>query len=221
MPQVIENWRVEKPVVRSRQGLVASQARLAAEAGAQVMAAGGNAVDAAVATAFALTSAEPWMSGIGGIGFMVVYIASEGRAYALDFGPIAARGIDVDGISHVINFDLPMEPESYVHRIGRTARASADGAAISFCDAEEVSQLRAIEREIRRSVPIDQDHPFHVDGIGGHGGHGHGPREQRHGRPYHRGPKRHRKGPGKGQHRSKHPGEARKEEENRYVQQCI
>src|SRR5438876_479283 len=94
MPQLIENWRVEKPVTRSRQGLVASQARLGAEAGAGVMAAGGNAVDAAVATAFALTSAEPWMSGIGGIGFMVVYMASEGRAYALDFGPVAARGID-------------------------------------------------------------------------------------------------------------------------------
>jgi ATP-dependent RNA helicase RhlE len=80
---------------------------------------------------------------------------------------IAARGIDVDGITHVINFDLPMEPESYVHRIGRTARASADGSAVSFCDAEEISQLRAIEREIRQPVPVDVNHPFHVDGLSG------------------------------------------------------
>ena len=94
MSQIIENWRVEKPVTRSRQGMVASQARLAAEAGAGVMAAGGNAIDGAVATAMALSSAEPWMSGIGGIGFMVVYVAAERRAYAIDYGPIAARGID-------------------------------------------------------------------------------------------------------------------------------
>ncbi len=94
MPQHIENWRIEKPAVRSRDGLVASQARMAAEAGAGVMAAGGNAVDGAVATALALTTAEPWMSGLGGIGFMVVYIAAERRAYALDFGPVAANGID-------------------------------------------------------------------------------------------------------------------------------
>ena len=59
---------------------------------------------------------------------------------------IAARGIDVTGISHVINFDLPAQPEDYVHRIGRTARAGASGVAISFCDAAEHGTLRAIER---------------------------------------------------------------------------
>ena len=59
---------------------------------------------------------------------------------------IAARGIDVDGISHVINYELPNEPESYVHRIGRTARAGASGTAISFCDADEQAYLRDIER---------------------------------------------------------------------------
>jgi ATP-dependent RNA helicase RhlE len=90
---------------------------------------------------------------------------------------IAARGIDVDGITHVINFDLPMEPESYVHRIGRTARASAEGSAVSFCDSEEISQLRAIEREIRQPVPVDENHPFHVEGLSGRssgGGQGRG-----------------------------------------------
>jgi superfamily II DNA/RNA helicase len=66
---------------------------------------------------------------------------------------IAARGIDVDGISHVVNFDLPNVPETYVHRIGRTARAGAAGTAISLCDTEELSFLRDIEKLIRRSIP--------------------------------------------------------------------
>jgi ATP-dependent RNA helicase RhlE len=66
---------------------------------------------------------------------------------------IAARGIDVEGISHVVNYDLPNIPESYVHRIGRTARAGADGVAISFCDAEERAYLRDIEKLIRMSIP--------------------------------------------------------------------
>ncbi|MGE3475567.1 MAG: DEAD/DEAH box helicase [Rhodospirillaceae bacterium] len=74
---------------------------------------------------------------------------------------IAARGIDVDGVSHVINFEMPAEPESYVHRIGRTARAGLDGIAISFCDREEMGALRAIERSIRQPVPVDETHAFH------------------------------------------------------------
>ena len=70
----------------------------------------------------------------------------SGRARVLVATDIAARGIDVTGISHVINFDLPAQPEDYVHRIGRTARAGASGVAISFCDAGEHGALRAIER---------------------------------------------------------------------------
>ena len=66
---------------------------------------------------------------------------------------IAARGIDVDGISHVVNYDLPDVPESYVHRIGRTARAGAARIAISLCAGEEIPMLRAIERLIGRSIP--------------------------------------------------------------------
>jgi ATP-dependent RNA helicase RhlE len=66
---------------------------------------------------------------------------------------IAARGIDVEGISHVVNYDLPNIPESYVHRIGRTARAGRDGVAISFCDHEENAFLRDIERTIRIKIP--------------------------------------------------------------------
>ena len=69
---------------------------------------------------------------------------------------IAARGIDVDGVTHVINFDLPNVPESYVHRIGRTARAGTAGMAISFCDAQERAFLRDIEKLIRTRVPVMQ-----------------------------------------------------------------
>ena len=76
-----------------------------------------------------------------------------GRVRTLIATDIAARGIDVEGISHVVNFDLPNVPESYVHRIGRTARAGADGIAISFCDAEERAFLRDIEKLIRMSIP--------------------------------------------------------------------
>jgi ATP-dependent RNA helicase RhlE len=85
----------------------------------------------------------------------------SGRLRALVATDIAARGIDVDGVTHVINFDLPNEPESYVHRIGRTARAGASGMAISFCDGEERAYLRDIEKTIRQSVLVDEDHPFH------------------------------------------------------------
>jgi len=67
---------------------------------------------------------------------------------------LAARGIDVHGISHVVNFDLPNEPESYVHRIGRTARAGASGTAVAFCAPDERSMLKAIERTTRQAIPV-------------------------------------------------------------------
>jgi ATP-dependent RNA helicase RhlE len=76
-----------------------------------------------------------------------------GKVKTLIATDIAARGIDVEGISHVVNYDLPNIPESYVHRIGRTARAGADGVAISFCDHEERAFLRDIEKLIRISIP--------------------------------------------------------------------
>ena len=78
----------------------------------------------------------------------------EGKARVLVATDIAARGIDIDDISHVINFELPNEPESYVHRIGRTARAGAEGVAISFCDASERTYLRDIERIIRMKIEV-------------------------------------------------------------------
>src|SRR5204862_2959921 len=76
-----------------------------------------------------------------------------GKLKTLVATDIAARGIDVTGISHVVNYDLPNIPESYVHRIGRTARAGAAGVATSFCDHEERAFLRDIERLIRITIP--------------------------------------------------------------------
>lgn len=87
----------------------------------------------------------------------------KGRCRVLVATDIAARGIDVDQITHVINFDLPNDPESYVHRIGRTARAGATGIAISFCGTSERLYLRDIERLLKRRVPVHTDHPFHSE----------------------------------------------------------
>src|SRR5213078_2786177 len=75
---------------------------------------------------------------------------------------IASRGIDIDGITHVVNYDLTHEPEVYVHRIGRTARAGASGAAVSFCDHEEMANLRAIEKLTRRTIPVRNDQPTYA-----------------------------------------------------------
>src|SRR5262245_5551487 len=84
----------------------------------------------------------------------------KGEVLALIATDIAARGIDVDSISHVVNFDLPNVPETYVHRIGRTARAGATGVAISLCDCEEAAYLRDIEKLIRMSIPATEHRTF-------------------------------------------------------------
>jgi len=86
----------------------------------------------------------------------------SGKTHILIASDVASRGIDVDDISHVINYDLTHEPETYVHRIGRTARAGADGHAISFCDTDERDNLRAIEKLIRRSIQVRQDQPKYL-----------------------------------------------------------
>ncbi|MBL7222108.1 MAG: DEAD/DEAH box helicase [Phycisphaerae bacterium] len=87
----------------------------------------------------------------------------SGKYRVLVATDIAARGIDVDGVSHVINFDLPNESESYVHRIGRTARAGKAGKAISFCAGDEMGYLREIQKLIKRQIPMDRDHSFHSE----------------------------------------------------------
>ncbi len=87
-------------------------------------------------------------------------ILKTGNLKVLIATDIAARGIDVDSLSLVVNFDLPNVPETYVHRIGRTGRASASGIAISFCDRDERPYLRDIEKLIKQEVPRMLEHPF-------------------------------------------------------------
>ena len=89
----------------------------------------------------------------------------RGRIQVLVATDIAARGIDVEGISHVINYEMPNDPESYVHRIGRTARAGAVGIALSFCNADEVLLIGGIERLTRSPLVAVEDHPFHSTAI--------------------------------------------------------
>ncbi len=108
----------------------------------------------------------------------------NGGIRALVATDIAARGIDVDGVTHVINFDLPNDPESYVHRIGRTARAGAGGIAIAFCDLDEKALLLDIEKTIRQRVPVFADHPYHSAEIANDSGTTKRPKQQQghHGR---------------------------------------
>jgi ATP-dependent RNA helicase RhlE len=87
----------------------------------------------------------------------------SGQVKVLVATDIAARGIDVDDVTHVFNYDLPNVPESYVHRIGRTARAGREGWAVSLCDAEQRAWLRDIEKEIGKPIPVMSEHPFHSD----------------------------------------------------------
>ena len=93
MAHVTQNWLVEKPVVNSRGGIVVAQYRAAAEVGAEMLRSGGNAVDAAVATALALAAIEPWNSGLGGIGYMLVQRPGA-PAQVIDFGAVSPRKLD-------------------------------------------------------------------------------------------------------------------------------
>ncbi len=88
----------------------------------------------------------------------------NGQIRVLIATDIAARGIDIDELSHVINFELPNVPESYVHRIGRTGRAGASGIALSFCDEEEMEYLRDIQKLIAKTLPVVEEQPYHMRG---------------------------------------------------------
>ena len=87
----------------------------------------------------------------------------NGKLRVLVATDIAARGIDIDELSHVVNYDLPETPETYIHRIGRTGRAGLSGEAISFCHPEELSLLKAIEKHIKQSIPVVDNHLFHQE----------------------------------------------------------
>ncbi len=90
----------------------------------------------------------------------------KGRIQVLVATDIVARGIDVDGISHVINYELPNQPEGYVHRIGRTARAGANGTALSFCAFQEIGMLKEIEKLTQHPLTLYDDHPYHSSSLG-------------------------------------------------------
>ncbi len=90
---------------------------------------------------------------------------SDGCARVLVATDVASRGIDIKDVSHVINFEMPNEPENYVHRIGRTARAGAAGIAISFCDIEDRGFLGSIERVTKLVLPVDSTHPYHSEQV--------------------------------------------------------
>ena len=90
----------------------------------------------------------------------------SGKLRVLVATDIASRGIDVPEVDLVVQMELPLETESYVHRIGRTARAGKDGAAIGFVAPEERVLVKAVERYIKKSIPVDRDHPYHVDVAG-------------------------------------------------------
>ncbi len=93
-PHTTQNWHLEKPAASGKRGMVVSQTKSAAEAGVAVLDAGGNAIDAALATALCLAAVEPWNSGLGGIGHAVVHRAGQARAETVDFGPTAPAGLD-------------------------------------------------------------------------------------------------------------------------------
>ncbi len=133
----------------------------------------------------------------------------SGKIRTLVATDIAARGIDVDGISHVVNFDLPNVPETYVHRIGRTARAGAEGIAISLCDAEEMAFLRDIEKLIRMSLPMTdrRAHPERAEPAPAKTAQGH------HNANGHREQQRRRGGSGSG--KQAHHGQSHREQSHR------
>jgi len=122
---------------------------------------------------------------------------------------VAARGLDIDEVSHVINYDMPNVPETYVHRIGRTGRAGAAGIAVSFCDHDEREHLREIEKLLRKKTPVRDDHPKYQAvepsrGPGNGNSNGHGQRRASRSdaaAPPQRKP--HGEGPADGRHRSR------------------
>ena len=139
-----QNWQITKPAATGRRGMVASQSRDAALAGVAVLEAGGNAIDAAVATALALAAVEPWNSGLGGIGFAMVHRAGQPRAEVIDFGPRAPANLhphlfkltgktaqdlfawpEVEGDANVhgpLSWAIPSAPAGYAHMHGRFGR---------------------------------------------------------------------------------------------------
>src|SRR5579884_2834486 len=144
-----QNWEVRKPGAVSARGLVAAQNGAAAEIGAEILAAGGSAVDAVIATAFALAVLEPWNSGLGGIGFMVVHPAGAAQAETIDFGPVAPQGLDpaaypLTGATHTQLFTWPqVKDDRNVH------------GPLSFTIPSAVRGYAAAAALARVGLPVD------------------------------------------------------------------
>lgn len=145
-----QNWILTKPSARGRHGIVASQNREAAEAGAAILEAGGNAADAAVATAFALAAVEPWNSGLGGIGFAVVLKAGETRAEVVDFGPVAPRRADPADypLTGAMKKDLFTWPEVVGDR-------NIHGP-LSFCTPSSVAGYAKLKEAFGSGLPVSE-----------------------------------------------------------------
>lgn len=143
-----QNWSLTKPSARGRKGVVVSQNHEAAAAGAAILEAGGNAADAAVATAFALAAVEPWNSGLGGIGFGVVLEAGESRAQVVDFGPVAPRRADPADypLTGAMKLDLFAWPEVEGDR-------NIHGP-LSFCIPSSVAGYAKLKETFGTSMPI-------------------------------------------------------------------
>src|SRR5947207_2225768 len=148
---LMQNWVVRKPVAASRGGIVVSQNGVAAAVGADVLAAGGSAVDAVVATAFALSVREPWNSGLGGIGFMVVQPAGGGRAEVVDFGPISPAAPANGPRPSLVNARLAATlarlgeegPDDFYHGEIAAAIIADVAAAGGMLSAADLAQCRA------------------------------------------------------------------------------
>ncbi|MBA4219916.1 MAG: hypothetical protein C0458_04215 [Methylobacterium sp.] len=143
-----QNWSLAKPLGRGRKGVVVSQNHEAAAAGAAILEAGGNAADAAVATAFALAAVEPWNSGLGGIGFGVVLKAGESRAQVVDFGPVAPRRADPA--------DYPLTGEMKLDFFawpGVVGDRNIHGP-LSFCIPSSVSGYATLKERFGTSMPV-------------------------------------------------------------------
>ncbi len=133
-----QNWHVTKPVASGRNGVVVAQARAAAEAGIAALEAGGNAVDAAVSTSFALFAEEPWNAGLGGVGFALVQAAGEPRASIVDFGPVAPMRLDPDG------FKLTGRASAEMFGWPEVERDMNVHGPLSFCVPSAVAGLHAM-----------------------------------------------------------------------------
>lgn len=165
MPDLVQNWIVRKPLARSRGGIVASQSRRAALIGAEVLAAGGNAVDAAVSAGFALSALEPWNSGIGGVGFMLVHQARERRTMVVDFGAVAPRRLDPEAfpLSGGVSSSLFPWPEVAERRnehgpLSIAVPGEVDGLALALERFGTIDFARALAPAIavaEQGLPVD------------------------------------------------------------------